>query len=104
MYTHANEDSVRIILEYQNLPLQVEDKINAVNALPLDVCEFLVIIIICGVKTHLVSVNHHSDIAVCSVTPLLLNPVIMVSDQNLYTDHFRIPSKCFICPMTVKTS
>nr|GFC79222.1 putative reverse transcriptase domain-containing protein [Tanacetum cinerariifolium] len=34
------QDSVRITHVYRNLPLQFDDKIRAINALPLDMCEF----------------------------------------------------------------
>nr|GFC54462.1 reverse transcriptase domain-containing protein [Tanacetum cinerariifolium] len=34
------QDSVRITHVYRNLPLQFNDKIRAINAFPLDMCEF----------------------------------------------------------------
>nr|GFC29947.1 putative reverse transcriptase domain-containing protein [Tanacetum cinerariifolium] len=34
------QDSVRITHVYKNLPLQFDDKIRAINAFPLDMCEF----------------------------------------------------------------
>nr|GEW74279.1 hypothetical protein [Tanacetum cinerariifolium] len=34
------QDSVRITHVYRNLPLQFDDKIRAINAFPLDMCEF----------------------------------------------------------------
>nr|GEY83277.1 reverse transcriptase domain-containing protein [Tanacetum cinerariifolium] len=34
------QDSVRITHVYRNLPLQFDDKIRAINVLPLDICEF----------------------------------------------------------------
>nr|GEZ69453.1 hypothetical protein [Tanacetum cinerariifolium] len=38
------EDSVRITHVYRNLPLQFDDKIRAINALPLDMCKFDIIL------------------------------------------------------------
>nr|GFB20867.1 putative 22 kDa kafirin cluster; Ty3-gypsy type [Tanacetum cinerariifolium] len=38
------QDSVRITHVYRNLPLQFDDKIRAINALPLDMCEFVLIL------------------------------------------------------------
>nr|GFB42430.1 hypothetical protein [Tanacetum cinerariifolium] len=38
------QDSVRITRVYRNLPLQFDDKICAINALPLDMCEFDIIL------------------------------------------------------------
>nr|GFB47603.1 putative reverse transcriptase domain-containing protein [Tanacetum cinerariifolium] len=38
------QDSVRITHVYRNLPLQFDDKIHAINALPLDMCEFDIIL------------------------------------------------------------
>ena len=61
MYIHAYEDSIRIIFVYRKLPLQFEDKIRTVNALSLfDMCKFLVILILCSVKTRLAPVNPRS--------------------------------------------
>nr|GFC82587.1 putative reverse transcriptase domain-containing protein [Tanacetum cinerariifolium] len=37
------QDSVRITHVYRNLPLQFDDKIRPINALPLDMCEFDII-------------------------------------------------------------
>nr|GFC90815.1 hypothetical protein [Tanacetum cinerariifolium] len=41
--THM-QDSVRITHVYRNLSLQFDDKIRAINALPLDMCEFDIIL------------------------------------------------------------
>nr|GFC84248.1 putative reverse transcriptase domain-containing protein [Tanacetum cinerariifolium] len=38
------QDSVRITYVYRNLPLQFDDKIRAINAFPLDMCEFDIIL------------------------------------------------------------
>nr|GEY50628.1 putative reverse transcriptase domain, aspartic peptidase domain protein [Tanacetum cinerariifolium] len=38
------QDSVRITHVYRNLPLQFDDKIRPINALPLDMCEFDIIL------------------------------------------------------------
>nr|GFC86067.1 putative reverse transcriptase domain, aspartic peptidase domain protein [Tanacetum cinerariifolium] len=38
------QDSVRITHVYRNLPLQFDDKICAINALPLDMCKFDIIL------------------------------------------------------------
>nr|GFD09443.1 hypothetical protein [Tanacetum cinerariifolium] len=38
------QDSVRISYVYRDLPLQFDDKICAINALPLDMCEFDIIL------------------------------------------------------------
>nr|GFC84948.1 hypothetical protein [Tanacetum cinerariifolium] len=38
------QDSIRIAYVYRNLLLQFDDKIHAINALPLDMCEFDIIL------------------------------------------------------------
>nr|GFD14836.1 reverse transcriptase domain-containing protein [Tanacetum cinerariifolium] len=38
------QDSVRITHVYKNLPLQFDDKIRSINALPLDMCKFDIIL------------------------------------------------------------
>nr|GFC98770.1 putative reverse transcriptase domain, aspartic peptidase domain protein [Tanacetum cinerariifolium] len=38
------KDSVRITHVFRDLPLQFDDKIRAINALPLDICEFDIIL------------------------------------------------------------
>nr|GEZ96873.1 hypothetical protein [Tanacetum cinerariifolium] len=38
------QDSIRISHVYKDLPLQFDDKIRAINALPLDMCEFDIIL------------------------------------------------------------
>nr|GFC52008.1 uncharacterized protein [Tanacetum cinerariifolium] len=38
------QDSVRITHVYRDLPLQFDDKIRVINALPLDMCEFDIIL------------------------------------------------------------
>nr|GFB71414.1 putative reverse transcriptase domain-containing protein [Tanacetum cinerariifolium] len=38
------QNSVRITYVYRNLPLQFDDKIRAINALPLDMCKFDIIL------------------------------------------------------------
>nr|GFD26536.1 reverse transcriptase domain-containing protein [Tanacetum cinerariifolium] len=38
------QDSVRITHVYRDLPLQFDDKIRAINAFPLDMCEFDIIL------------------------------------------------------------
>nr|GFB60844.1 hypothetical protein [Tanacetum cinerariifolium] len=38
------KDSIRITHVYRDLPLQFDDKIRAINALPLDMCEFDIIL------------------------------------------------------------
>nr|GFC10489.1 putative reverse transcriptase domain-containing protein [Tanacetum cinerariifolium] len=38
------QDSIRITHVYRDLPLQFDDKIRAINALPLDMCEFDIIL------------------------------------------------------------
>nr|GFD42112.1 putative reverse transcriptase domain-containing protein [Tanacetum cinerariifolium] len=38
------QDSVRITHVYGNLPLQFDDKIRIINAFPLDMCEFDIIL------------------------------------------------------------
>ncbi|GJZ33886.1 putative reverse transcriptase domain-containing protein [Tanacetum coccineum] len=47
-------DSARITHVYRDLPLQFNDKIRSVNALPLDMCEFDIIL---GMDCQFVSVN-----------------------------------------------
>nr|GFC88779.1 putative reverse transcriptase domain, aspartic peptidase domain protein [Tanacetum cinerariifolium] len=47
------KDSVRITHVYRNLPMQFDDKIRAINALPLDMCEFDIIMgMDCLTKHH----------------------------------------------------
>nr|GFB57285.1 hypothetical protein [Tanacetum cinerariifolium] len=54
------QDSVRITHVYRNLPLQFDDKIRAINALPLDMCKFDIIL---GMDWL---TKHHATIDCCS--------------------------------------
>ncbi|GJV51923.1 putative reverse transcriptase domain-containing protein [Tanacetum coccineum] len=47
------KDSARITHVYRDLPLQFDDKIRSVNALPLDMCEFDIILGIDWLAAHL---------------------------------------------------
>ncbi|GJX88040.1 zinc finger, CCHC-type, retrotransposon gag domain protein [Tanacetum coccineum] len=53
-------DSARITHVYGDLPLQFDDKIRSVNALPLDMCEFDMILGIDWLAVHRASVDCHS--------------------------------------------
>nr|GFB68947.1 putative reverse transcriptase domain, aspartic peptidase domain protein [Tanacetum cinerariifolium] len=44
VYPRLCKNSVRITHVYRDLPLQFDDKIRAINALPLDMCEFDIIL------------------------------------------------------------
>ncbi|GJW40069.1 putative reverse transcriptase domain-containing protein [Tanacetum coccineum] len=54
------KDSARITHVYGDLPLQFDDKIRSVNALPLDMCEFDMILGIDWLAVHRASVDCHS--------------------------------------------
>ncbi|GJV08592.1 putative reverse transcriptase domain-containing protein [Tanacetum coccineum] len=54
------QDSARITHVYGDLPLQFDDKIRSVNALPLDMCEFDMILGIDWLAVHRASVDCHS--------------------------------------------
>ncbi|GJY17399.1 putative reverse transcriptase domain-containing protein [Tanacetum coccineum] len=59
------KDSARITHVYRDLPLQFDDKIRSVNALPLDMCEFDIILGIDWLAAHRAMIDCHSppDIA-----------------------------------------
>ncbi|GJV79101.1 putative reverse transcriptase domain-containing protein, partial [Tanacetum coccineum] len=54
------KDSVRITHVYNDLPLQFDDKICSVNALPLDMCEFDIILSIDWLAAHRAMIDCHS--------------------------------------------
>nr|GFB33114.1 putative reverse transcriptase domain, aspartic peptidase domain protein [Tanacetum cinerariifolium] len=54
------QDSVRITHVYRNLPLQFDDKIRAINALPLDMCEFDIILGMDWLTEHHVTIDCRS--------------------------------------------
>nr|GFD00909.1 hypothetical protein [Tanacetum cinerariifolium] len=54
------QDSVRITHVYRNLPLLFDDKIHAVNALPIDMCEFDIILGIDWLTEHLATIDCRS--------------------------------------------
>ncbi|GKD96950.1 putative reverse transcriptase domain-containing protein, partial [Tanacetum coccineum] len=54
------QDSARITHVYGDLPLQFDDKICSVNALPLNMCEFDMILGIDSLAVHRASVDCHS--------------------------------------------
>nr|GFC58587.1 putative reverse transcriptase domain-containing protein [Tanacetum cinerariifolium] len=54
------QDSVRIAHVYRNLPLQFDDKIRAINALPLDMCEFDIILGMDWLTEHHATINCRS--------------------------------------------
>nr|GFA58562.1 hypothetical protein [Tanacetum cinerariifolium] len=54
------QDSVRITHVYRNLPLQFDDKIRAINALPLDMCEFDIILGMDWLKEHHATIDCRS--------------------------------------------
>nr|GFC14671.1 hypothetical protein [Tanacetum cinerariifolium] len=54
------QDSVRITHIYRNLPLQFDDKIRAINALPLDMCEFDIILGMDWLTEHHVTIDCRS--------------------------------------------
>ncbi|GJR87793.1 retrotransposon protein, putative, ty3-gypsy subclass [Tanacetum coccineum] len=53
-------DSARITHVYRDLPLQFDDKIRSVNALPLDMCEFDIILGIDWLAAHRATIDCHS--------------------------------------------
>nr|GFC43381.1 reverse transcriptase domain-containing protein [Tanacetum cinerariifolium] len=54
------QDSVRTTHVYRNLPLQFADNIRAINALPLDMCEFDIILGIDWLREHHATINFRS--------------------------------------------
>nr|GFB78056.1 hypothetical protein [Tanacetum cinerariifolium] len=54
------QDSVRITHVYRNLPLQFDDKIRAINAFPLDMCEFDLILGMDWLTEHHATIDYHS--------------------------------------------
>nr|GFC42718.1 hypothetical protein [Tanacetum cinerariifolium] len=54
------KDSVRITHVYRDLPLQFDDKIRAINALPLDMCEFDIILGIDWLTEHHATIDCRS--------------------------------------------
>ncbi|GJR50761.1 putative nucleotidyltransferase, ribonuclease H [Tanacetum coccineum] len=53
-------DSARITHVYRDLPLQFDDKIRSVNALPLDMCEFDIILGMDWLAAHRATIDCHS--------------------------------------------
>nr|GFB80286.1 reverse transcriptase domain-containing protein [Tanacetum cinerariifolium] len=54
------QDSVRIMHVYRNLQLQFNDKIRAINAFPLDMCEFDLILGMDWLTEHHATIDCHS--------------------------------------------
>nr|GFB71921.1 hypothetical protein [Tanacetum cinerariifolium] len=54
------QDSVRITYVYRYLPLQFDDKIRAINAFPLDMCEFDIILGMDWLTEHHATIDCHS--------------------------------------------
>nr|GEZ43551.1 putative reverse transcriptase domain-containing protein [Tanacetum cinerariifolium] len=54
------QDSVRITHVYRNLPLRFDDKIRAINAFPLDMCEFDLILGMDWLTEHHATIDCHS--------------------------------------------
>ncbi|GJS84441.1 putative reverse transcriptase domain-containing protein [Tanacetum coccineum] len=54
------KDSARITHVYRDLPLQFDDKIRSVNAFPLDMCEFDIILGIDWLAAHRATIDCHS--------------------------------------------
>ncbi|GJS31332.1 putative nucleotidyltransferase, ribonuclease H [Tanacetum coccineum] len=54
------KDSARITHVYRDLPLQFNDKIRSVNALPLDMCEFDIILGMDWLSAHHATIDCHS--------------------------------------------
>nr|GFD10020.1 hypothetical protein [Tanacetum cinerariifolium] len=54
------QDSVRITYVYRNLPLQFDDKIRAINAFPLDMCESDLILGMDWLTEHHAMIDCHS--------------------------------------------
>nr|GFC61175.1 hypothetical protein [Tanacetum cinerariifolium] len=55
------QDSVRIAHVYRNLPLQFDDKIRSINALPLHMCEFDIILDVPSIHDQPI-VSEYSDV------------------------------------------
>nr|GEX20903.1 retrovirus-related Pol polyprotein from transposon TNT 1-94 [Tanacetum cinerariifolium] len=66
------QDSVRITHVYRDLPLQFDDKIRAINALPLDMCEFDIILDVQPPVVHIKTPVPNSEPIVAPV----LEPVV----------------------------
>nr|GFC75952.1 reverse transcriptase domain-containing protein [Tanacetum cinerariifolium] len=56
----ADKKPVRITHVYRNLPLQFDDKIRAINAFPLDMCEFDRILGMDWLTEHHATIDCHS--------------------------------------------
>nr|GFA62030.1 putative reverse transcriptase domain-containing protein [Tanacetum cinerariifolium] len=54
------QDLLRITHVYRNLPLQFDDKIRAINAFPLDMCEFDIILGMDWLTEHHATIDCHS--------------------------------------------
>ncbi|GKG22057.1 putative reverse transcriptase domain-containing protein, partial [Tanacetum coccineum] len=54
------KDSARITHVYRDLPLQFDDKIRSVNAFPLDMCKFDIILGIDWLAAHRATIDCHS--------------------------------------------
>nr|GFA93027.1 hypothetical protein [Tanacetum cinerariifolium] len=54
------QDSVRITHVYRNLPLQFDDKIREINAFPIDMCEFDIILGMDWLTEHHAMIDCHS--------------------------------------------
>nr|GFB10475.1 hypothetical protein [Tanacetum cinerariifolium] len=54
------KDSIRITHVYRDLPLQFDDKIRAINALPFDTCEFDIILGMDWLTEHHATIDCHS--------------------------------------------
>ncbi|GJR92989.1 putative reverse transcriptase domain-containing protein [Tanacetum coccineum] len=72
------KDSARITHVYRDLPLQFDDKIRSVNALPLDMCEFDIILGIDWLAAHRAMIDCHSRRVIFGDI-LLLNLIINCS-------------------------
>nr|GFC52616.1 putative reverse transcriptase domain-containing protein [Tanacetum cinerariifolium] len=55
------QDSVRITHVYRNLPLQFDDTIRTINAFPLDMCEFDLILGMDWLTEHHATIDCHSN-------------------------------------------
>nr|GEY72780.1 putative reverse transcriptase domain-containing protein [Tanacetum cinerariifolium] len=89
------QDSVRITHVYRNLPLQFDDKIRAINALPLDMCEFDIILGLDWLTEHHAMIDCRSYRVIFGDIHAPILPLVWIVDYQqinaLYKDF--VPQK-----------
>nr|GFC64896.1 hypothetical protein [Tanacetum cinerariifolium] len=76
------QDSVRITHVYRNLPLQFDDKIRAINAYPLDMCEFDLILGMDWLTEHHATIDYHFSFTSTHVT----SEIPTIHDQPIVSE------------------